>query len=85
MPLGAHLPTSKGFVAALEHAQRLNCDTLQIFSKSPRTWYAAPLDKAKAETFRNAWAASCFTSLVAHDSYLINLAAPDPVVLEKIH
>lgn len=83
MPLGAHLPTSKGFVAALEHAQRLHCDTLQIFSKSPRTWSAAPLDAAKAQAFRHAWNASGFTPLVAHNSYLINLAAPDPVVLEK--
>ena len=74
MPLGAHLPTSKGFVAALEFAQRLNCDTLQIFSKSPRTWNAAPLDQAKAEAFRHAWDASGFKPLVAHDSYLINLA-----------
>jgi len=83
MPLGAHLPTSKGFIAALENAQSLNCDCLQIFSKSPRQWNAAPLDETKAEAFRDAWSTSGFSSLVVHDSYLINLAAPDPIVLEK--
>lgn len=83
MPLGAHLPTSKGFVAAVAHAQSLNCDCLQIFSKSPRQWNAAPIDEAKAEAFREAWNSTGFRPLVVHDSYLINLAAPDPVALEK--
>jgi deoxyribonuclease-4 len=83
MPLGAHLPTSKGFLAALEHAQKLDCDCLQIFSKSPRQWNAAPLDAAKAEAFRDAWSTHGLAPLVAHDSYLINLAAPDETVLQK--
>jgi deoxyribonuclease-4 len=83
MPLGAHLPTSKGFLAALQHAQKLNCDCLQIFSKSPRQWNAPPLDEAKAAAFREAWNASGFFPLVVHDSYLINLAAPDDTIREK--
>jgi deoxyribonuclease-4 len=83
MPLGAHLPTSKGFLAALERAQKLGCDCLQIFSKSPRQWNAAPLDLYKAEAFREAWSTHGQAPLVAHDSYLINLAAPDETVLQK--
>jgi deoxyribonuclease-4 len=83
MPLGAHLPTSKGFLAALQHAQDLGCDCLQIFCKSPRQWNAPPLDNAKATTFRDAWRASGFIPLVAHDSYLINLAAPDEALRQK--
>jgi deoxyribonuclease-4 len=83
MPLGAHLPTSKGFSHALQHAQTLGCDCLQIFSKSPRQWNANPLDADKAARFRDEWKASGFAPLVAHDSYLINLAAPDETVLAK--
>jgi len=83
MPLGAHLPTSKGFLAALQHAQELKCSCLQIFSKSPRQWAAAPLDAGKAADFRAAWRDSGFAPLVAHDSYLINLAAPDETVRQK--
>ena len=83
MPLGAHLPTSKGFAFALNHAQSLGCDCLQIFSKSPRQWNAKPLDSELAARFREQWRASGFAPLVAHDSYLINLAAPDETVLEK--
>ena len=83
MPLGAHLPTAKGFSHALQHAQTLGCDCLQIFSKSPRQWNAKPLDSELAARFRDQWEASGFAPLVAHDSYLINLAAPDETVLEK--
>lgn len=83
MPLGAHLPTAKGFSHALQHAQNLGCDCLQIFSKSPRQWNAKPLDSELAARFRDRWRASGFAPLVAHDSYLINLAAPDETVLEK--
>jgi deoxyribonuclease-4 len=83
MPLGAHLPTSKGFIAALEHAQELDCDCLQIFLKSPRVWQASPIDAAKALAFRARWEQSGFAPLVAHDSYLINLASADPIVRDK--
>lgn len=77
MPLGAHLPTSKGFEAALREAQKLACDCLQIFTKSPRQWNAPPLDIEMAASFRQAWQSSGCAPLVAHDSYLINLAAPE--------
>ncbi|MBV9867146.1 MAG: deoxyribonuclease IV [Abitibacteriaceae bacterium] len=83
MILGAHLPTAKGFEAALRQAQELKCSCLQIFSKSPRQWQAPPLDAAKAAAFRSAWQESKLAPLVAHDSYLINLAAPDDIIREK--
>lgn len=83
MPLGAHLSTSKGFLAALEHAGELGCDCMQIFCKSPRQWNAPPLDAAKAAAFREAWGQAGKTPLVAHDSYLINLAALDEAMRQK--
>ncbi|MBD0328078.1 MAG: TIM barrel protein, partial [Pyrinomonadaceae bacterium] len=61
----------------------MGCDCLQIFSKSPRQWNAPPLDPAKAAALRVAWRASNFAPLVAHDSYLINLAAPDEAIRER--
>ena len=83
MPIGAHLPTSKGFSHALKEAQLLNCDCLQIFSKSPQQWNAKPLDMEKAAIFRDEWRASKLSPLVAHDSFLINLASPDEALREK--
>ncbi len=83
MPLGAHLPTSKGFTAALLEAQSLNLDCLQIFCKSPRQWVAKPLDLEMAAIFRDKWRESGLSPLVAHDSFLINLASPDEMLREK--
>ena len=83
MPLGAHLPTSKGLPAALVQAQSLGLDCLQIFSKSPRQWNAAPLDVEKTRIWREKWLESKFFPLVVHDSYLINLAAPDLEIRQK--
>jgi deoxyribonuclease-4 len=83
MLLGAHLPTSRGFVAAVEQAQQLDCNCLQIFSKSPRQWNAPPLDENRVAAFREAWQKTGFMPLVVHDSYLINLAAPDEEIRKK--
>ena len=83
MKLGAHLPTSKGFSAALIQAQELHLDCLQLFSKTPRQWKAKPLDADLMAAWRDEWAASGLAPLVVHDSYLINLAAPVAETLEK--
>ena len=83
MKLGAHLPTSKGFSAALIQAQELNLDCLQLFSKTPRQWKAKPLDAEIVAKWRDEWEQSGLGPLVIHDSYLINLAAPVAETLEK--
>lgn len=83
MPLGAHLSTSKGLSATLQRARELECDTLQIFSKSPKMWNAKPLDEAIARAWRDEWAASGLAPLVVHDSYLINLASGDEEARQK--
>ncbi len=83
MLLGAHLPTGKGFPFALAHAQQLGLGCLQLFSKSPKQWSAAALDEGKCADFRARWRESGMAPLVVHDSFLINLAAPDEAVREK--
>ena len=81
--LGAHLPTGKSLASAVERALELRCDCLQIFTKSPRMWNAAPLDATKSAAFREAWKNSNLSPLVAHDSYLINLASADATLRAK--
>lgn len=83
MKLGAHLPTSKGFSAALVQAQELELDCLQLFSKTPRQWKAKSLATELMAKWRSDWEASGLGPLVIHDSYLINLAAPVAETLEK--
>jgi deoxyribonuclease-4 len=54
----------------------VGCDTIQIFTKSNRQWGARPLSDAEVDAFRANLDATGIGPVVAHDCYLINLAAP---------
>lgn len=74
---GAHLSIAGGMHRALEAAHRLRCDTVQVFVKNQRQWQAVPLgpdDVARWHALRHR---PGFGPLLAHATYLINLAAAD--------
>ena len=82
--LGAHMPTAGGHHNAITDGVAIGCRSVQIFTASPRQWRAPSIKPDLAEKFKEAVAASGITRTVAHDSYLINLAAePGSEVLEK--
>lgn len=82
-PLGAHVSIAGGLPKAFERGDDLGCDSLQIFVKNASQWKGRPLAEDEVTTFRAAHTASQAGPLVAHASYLINLAATDPKTLEK--
>jgi deoxyribonuclease-4 len=82
-PLGAHESTAGGLATAFGRGEAIGCDALQIFVKNASQWKAKPLAAEDVAAFRAAHAASPIGPLVAHAAYLINLAAPDPAILEK--
>src|SRR3989338_3157964 len=45
MRLGVHVSIAGGLLSALERARELGCNTMQIFSRSPRGGAASPLTK----------------------------------------
>lgn len=53
----------------------MQCESLQIFVKSPNQWRAKPLAAQDIDTFREEHAASGLP-VTAHAAYLINLASP---------
>jgi deoxyribonuclease-4 len=73
--LGAHLSIAGGLHNALLKAETLQCETVQVFTKSQKQWACSPLT---AECIKD-WKAHAkrlkFKQTVSHDSYLINLAA----------
>lgn len=75
-PLGAHFSTAGGLVNAVRTAVRFGCDALQLFTKNAAQWNAPPLWADDVAAFRAEASAAGIAHLVAHDSYLINLAAP---------
>ena len=84
MPLfGAHLSVAGGLCNAVTAATELGCATLQIFTKNANQWAAKPLADSDVTAFRKAVRAAKLRHVTAHDSYLINLAAPDDALFRK--
>lgn len=77
------MPTAGGPWVAYETGAEIGCTCIQLFSGSPRQWNNPPIDDATADRFKQARDETGITFAIAHDSYLINLAAPDELVLAK--
>jgi deoxyribonuclease-4 len=63
-----------GLPFAIARAQIHQCETLQIFSKNASQWRARPLPPEEVAAFRNSARQTGISPIVAHASYLINLA-----------
>jgi deoxyribonuclease IV len=75
---GAHVPTRGRPAFAVEYATRIGADAFQIFASNPRAWAPPriPAPDAVAE-FREARRAAKIGPVVAHSSYLVNIASTD--------
>ena len=81
--IGAHLSTANGLPAMLQNALAMQAECVQIFTSSPQMWRGKKYHAADAEAFQTAQSATGVAPVVAHDSYLINLASVDEEILAK--
>jgi deoxyribonuclease IV len=81
--IGAHVSTSGGLVRALERAEAMGAETMQIFNQSPRMWRPTAYGEADFEAFRERMAVSPVQSTYIHAVYLINVASDDAGVRRK--
>jgi deoxyribonuclease-4 len=81
--LGAHVSTAGGVPTALERGVAIGASAIQVFTKTPNQWREPVVDEAIAEAFRREVGRTGITQIVSHDSYLINLASPDPALRER--
>jgi deoxyribonuclease-4 len=81
--LGAHMSIAGGVAEALSRAMSVGCECLQIFTKTSRQWAAKPYTNEEVAAFREKLAASPLKIVIAHDSYLINLGAPDQTLRKR--
>lgn len=77
MRLGFHLSIAGSLLRAINQAQTLGCQTLQIFVQNPRAWQWRPLDSRQIRAFTRARRWAGLGPLMVHLSYLPNLAAAD--------
>ncbi len=76
LPLGAHQSIAGGTPRAVERGIDAGCRVLQIFVKNNNRWIGRPIERPEARAFRFAARAARLSRVVAHTSYLINLASP---------
>ncbi len=81
--LGAHLSIGGGLPRAIDRAVATRCEALQIFTKSVGQWRARVLPPDEIVLFRRRVSDTGIQPVVAHASYLINLAAAAPALREQ--
>jgi deoxyribonuclease-4 len=83
MRLGAHVSTQGGLDKAIDRAQAMGAETVQIFGSAPQTWRRRDASPEEIAAFREKAAAADVEPVFLHAVYLINLAAADPANLER--
>lgn len=87
MRLGAHVSIAGGLANAFDRGHTATCESIQIFTKSNRQWKATPLDDETVAAWRERKVAEeesgSIFPIVAHSSYLINIASPEESTWQK--
>jgi deoxyribonuclease IV len=81
--IGAHLSSSGGIHTAVDRAEAIGAESLQVFTQSPRAWRPTNHDPANFEKFRERRAEVGLHGVLCHALYLCNLAAPDDEIYAK--
>jgi deoxyribonuclease IV len=83
MLIGAHVSTGGGLPRAIERAEDLRCDAIQVFNQSPRMWRPTRYSENDFAAFQDAMEASRVAIVAIHMIYLINPAAKDREMRKK--
>jgi deoxyribonuclease IV len=81
--LGAHVSVSGGIHTAIDRAEKMKADSVQVFTQSPRRWAPTNHDPDNFERFKERRAEAGIKAALCHALYLINLASPDDELYEK--
>ncbi|MCS7215139.1 MAG: deoxyribonuclease IV [Thermodesulfovibrio sp.] len=82
-PLGVHTSIKDSILNAIEEANYLQCDTIQIFLHSPRIWKIPEFEEEIIEKFKKQISENGLSPLVVHASYLINLISSNPKTIHS--
>lgn len=83
MRLGAHLSIAGGIDKSTDRAKKLNINAFQIFSHNVRSWSTRELKEEEVAKFKKKRTEYGIDYVVAHTSYLLNLASPKDELWEK--
>ena len=83
MLYGAHVSSAGGISTAIDRAEELGCDAVQVFTQSPRMWRPTNHTTEELERFRSRRAEVGIAYVVCHALYLVNLAGSDRELHKK--
>ena len=85
MQIGAHISKSGSLESWVDNAIERECTAFQVFTRSPRSWFAKELDLDEAKKFREKLEKSDIDRMAtcAHMPYLPNLSTPEDEGYEK--
>lgn len=73
--IGCHVSIAGGFQNAPARAALLECETFQIFSRSPQGGAVAPITQEIAQEFKDGMAQAGIESCVIHAPYILNFGS----------
>ncbi len=79
MFVGAHVSASNGVETTPERANEIGAKAFALFTRNPSRWQSKAISDKSAKAFRENCARLGYdpSVILPHDSYLINLGAPD--------
>ena len=84
MRVGAHVSASGGLGKAIDRAQDIGAEAIQIFASSPRAWaFRPPSDKHVAD-FRAKSEEADVAPVFIHCSYLVNIGGAADLVVKSV-
>jgi deoxyribonuclease-4 len=81
--LGAHVSVQGGVEKAPVRGKAIGATAIQVFTKTPSQWREPGVSSESYTTFRRECERYQLSNIVGHDSYLINLASPDPLLSSR--
>jgi deoxyribonuclease-4 len=81
--LGAHVSIAGGTQEAPPRARAIGATAMQMFTKMANRWAERECADDECAAFRSALGETAVRATAAHDSYLINLASPDPTLRRR--
>jgi deoxyribonuclease IV len=81
--IGAHVSSAGGIHTAIDRAEAMGADSVQVFTQSPRMWRPTNHPQENLERFKERRAEVGIDGVLCHALYLINLANPKDEFYDK--
>ncbi|MBM4405687.1 MAG: deoxyribonuclease IV [Chloroflexi bacterium] len=83
MKIGAHVSAAGSLDKAIDNAQRIGAECIQIFASGPTNWHVKNHSPKELQAYKEKAARTGIGPCVLHGVYLINFGSPNPDLVAK--